>query len=70
MRKLIFGINLTIDGRKTYELMVPYWPNVAKDQIGNTKAVNDFAQAFTSVENIVVCSHTLNRNEGMHTQII
>lgn len=72
MRKVIFAINITIDGccdhtkqiadeetheyftnlmrevdllvfgRKTYELMVPYWPEVAKNQ-SETKADCDFS---------------------------
>ncbi len=100
MRKLIFGINLTIDGccdhtkgsgneevhqyfaqllreadtllygRKTYELMVPFWPDVAKDHSGNTKAMNDFADAFASINNIVVCSRSLHKVEGTNTSII
>jgi len=41
---------------KTYELMIPFWPDVAKDQSGPRKAMNDFADAFASIENIVVCS--------------
>jgi dihydrofolate reductase len=68
--QLLRGVDTLLYGRKTYELMVPYWPDVAKDQNGNTKPINDFAQAFTSVENIVVCSRTLNSIEGKHTQII
>ena len=100
MRKLIFGINLTMDGccdhtkgksnedvhkyfaqvlreadtllygRKTYELMVPYWPEVAKAQSGPTQALNDFANAFASIDNIVVCSRTLEKVEGKNTSII
>lgn len=100
MRKLIFGINLTIDGccdhtkgtgndevheyfaqlireadtllygRKTYELMVPFWPDVAKNQSGTTKAMNDFANAFASIANIVVCSRSLEKAEGNNTRII
>jgi len=100
MRKLIFGINLTLDGccdhtkgsgnegvheyfaqlmrsaetllygRKTYELMVPYWPDTARDQSGSTKAINDFADAFASIDNIVVCSRTLEKVEGKNTSII
>ena len=100
MRKLIFGINLTIDGccdhtkgngndqvheyfaqlmrdadtllygRKTYELMIPFWPDVAKNQSGPTKAMNDFADAFASIDNIVVCSRSLEKVEGKNTSII
>jgi len=88
MRKLIYAINLTLDGccdhtkqaaddeilehytqllrevdlfvygRKTYQLMVPYWPDVAKDQSAS-KADRDFAQAFGAA-NKVVFSRTLD----------
>lgn len=100
MRKLIFGINLTLDGccdhtkgsgnddvheyfaqlmrdadtllygRKTYELMVPFWPGIAKRNDAPTKAVNDFAQAFAAVNNIVVCSRTLDTVAEKNTSII
>ena len=100
MRKLIFGINLTLDGccdhtkgvadseiheyfgqqirdadtlvygRITYQLMVPFWPDVAKNQSGPTKAINDFAQAFDSIKQIIVFSRTLERAEGENTRIV
>jgi dihydrofolate reductase len=44
--------DLQIFGRKTYELMVPYWPDVAKDQSA-TKADSDFARAFVSLNKVV-----------------
>lgn len=83
MRKVIYAINLTLDGcfdhtsviaddellehytglvrdadlfvygRKTYELMVPYWPDIAKKPYGESKADIDFAQAFDSKSKIV-----------------
>jgi dihydrofolate reductase len=92
MRKLIYAINLTLDGccdhtkgiaddellefhtqlladidllvfgRKTYQLMVPYWPDIAKSQ-SETKAANEFASKFDSI-NKVVFSHSLDRAEG------
>jgi dihydrofolate reductase len=95
MRKLIYAINLTIDGccdhtkmipeaemfefhtnlvrnadlfvygRKTYQLMVPYWPDMAKTNPGN-----EFAQAFNAVENIVVFSRSLDKPEGKNTRIV
>jgi dihydrofolate reductase len=82
MRKLIFAINITLDGccdhtkqfvdeetleyfthltrevdlqvfgRKTYQLMVPYWPEVLKNQ-SETKADTEFARAFDSINKIV-----------------
>jgi dihydrofolate reductase len=99
MRKLIFALNLTLDGccdhtklsaddemfeyyaqltravdllvygRKTYELMVPFWPDVAKNHSGQTEAMNDFARAFDS-KNIIVFSKTLDTVEGNKTRIV
>jgi dihydrofolate reductase len=100
MRKLIFAINLTLDGccdhtkgipyedlheyhtqllrdvdtivygRKTYQLMVPFWPDMAKNPSTNAKALNDFAQAFDSVNKIVVFSQSLEKAEGKKTRIV
>ena len=97
MRKLIFAINISLDGccdhtklmaveetheyfmqflrdvdllvfgRKTYELMVPYWPDIAKSQ-SETKAENEFALAFDSI-NKVVFSQSLASAEG-NTRIV
>jgi len=99
MRKLIYAINLTIDGcfdhtsvnpddelleyysallqdaglllygRKTYQLMVPYWPEVAKNPAGETDADVRFARVFTQCDKVVV-SRTLERGEEPATRII
>jgi dihydrofolate reductase len=87
MRKLIYAINLTLDGccehtkagppeeevfdyyirlvrdadlfvygRKTYQLMVPYWPDIAKNTSAKTKADKtdvEFGQAFDSKKKVV-----------------
>lgn len=98
MRKLIYAINVTLDGccdhtrmtgseeilehytqlvrevdlfvygRKTYQLMVPYWPNVAKDPSEN-KASSEYARAFCS-KDMVVFSRSLNSAKDKHTRII
>jgi dihydrofolate reductase len=98
MRKLIYGINLTLDGccdhtkfsggddiqdyfrelledvdlliygRKTYELMVPFWPEVAQTQSLN-EAANAFAKTFSAIERILV-SRTLNSVDDKHTTIL
>jgi dihydrofolate reductase len=57
-------------GRKTYELMVPYWPDIAKDHSGQTKVDIEFAQAFDAVNNIVVFSRSLDKAEGKNTRIV
>lgn len=98
MRKLIFAINITLDGccdhtkqiaddetheyfthlmrevdlqvfgRKTYELMVPFWPEVARNQ-SMSKAENEFARAFDSTDKVVF-SRTLDSAGGRNTRIV
>jgi dihydrofolate reductase len=99
MRKLIFAINITLDGccdhtktvggeellehythflgdvdlfvygRKTYQLMVPYWPDIVKNHSGQPKAAVDFARAFDA-KKLVVFSQSLDRAEGKNTKIV
>ena len=99
MRKVIFAINITLDGccdhtkmvpdeevmeyytrllrddaglavygRKTYQLMVPYWPDIAKSQ-SETKAENEFALAFDSL-NRIVFSRSLGSAGDKNTKIV
>src|SRR5215470_3974060 len=49
---LIGEVDLFVYGRKTYELMVPYWPDVAKDKSA-TRADKEFARAFDSINKVV-----------------
>jgi hypothetical protein len=49
---LLRDFDLLVYGRKTYQLMVPYWPDIAKSQ-SETKADIEFAQAFVSKKKIV-----------------
>ena len=60
--------DLQVFGRKTYQLMVPYWPEVAKDPSA-TKADKEFARAFESV-NKVVFSRSLASAEDKNTRIV
>ena len=66
--QLMRDVDLLIFGRKTYELMVPFWPEVAKNQ-SMTKAENEFAKAFDSIQKIVF-SRSLDRAEDEHTSIV
>jgi dihydrofolate reductase len=91
MRKLIYAINLTIDGcfdhtkmipsddlyeyyinllqsadimlygRVTYQLMVPYWPDVVKTP-SDSQGANDYAKTFVALKKVVV-SKTLESAE-------
>ena len=98
MRKVIYDINLTVDGccdhskfnpdeetfayithlmrdadtflygRKTYQLMVPYWPDVAKSQ-SETESDIAFAQLFVSMKKVVF-SRSLASAEEENTRIV
>ncbi len=98
MRKLIYAVNLTLDGccdhtkqfadeetleyfthlareadlqvfgRKTYQLMVPYWPDVLKEPSAR-KAETDFARAFVSNKKVVF-SRSLDSVEDSNTRIV
>lgn len=63
-------VDTLVYGRKTYQLMVPFWPDVAKNHSGQTQAMNEFAEAFDSVKNIVVFSRSLDKAEGKNTRIV
>ncbi len=64
---LLREVDLLVYGRKTYELMVPYWPDVAKDP-SEGKASLEFAKTFVS-KNKVVFSQSLESAEG-NTRIV
>ncbi len=98
MRKLIYAINITLDGccdhtkqmvdeealehhalllrdadllvygRKTHQLMVPYWPDVAKNP-SETKADIEFAKMFVS-KNKIVFSRSLESADDKNTKIV
>ena len=100
MKKLIFAINVTIDGccdhekgqpneevheyftkltkeagtllygRKTFELMVPFWPDIAKSPSDQPKEMKEFAEAFVAVPQIVVFSKTLSSTAEKNTTIL
>ena len=60
--------DLQVFGRKTYELMVPYWPDVAKNP-SETKVDRDFAEAFCSLDKVLFSRSLESVNEG-NTRIV
>jgi dihydrofolate reductase len=60
--------DLQVFGRKTYQLMVPYWPEVLKNP-SETKADHEFARAFDAI-NKIVFSRSLNSTEDKKTRIV
>ena len=65
---LMRDVDLLVFGRKTYQLMVPFWPEVAKNQ-SMTKASNEFAHTFDSI-NKIVFSRSLDSAEDKNTRIV
>jgi dihydrofolate reductase len=65
---LMRDVDLLVFGRKTYQLMVPFWPEVAKTQ-SMTRASNEFARAFDSI-NKIVFSRSLDSAEVRNTRIV
>ena len=65
---LMRDVDLLVFGRKTYQLMVPFWPEVAKNQ-SMTRASNEFAKTFDSIDKIVF-SRSLDSAEDRNTRIV
>ena len=68
IRLLRDDAGLLVYGRKTYQLMVPYWPDIAKSQSA-TKSDIEFAQTFVSKKKIVF-SRSLASAEDENTRIV
>ena len=65
---LLREVDLLVFGRITYQLMVPFWPEVAKSQ-SMTRASNEFASTFDSI-NKIVFSRSLESAEDKKTRIV
>jgi len=65
---LLRDVDLLVYGRKTYQLMVPYWPEVAKNPL-ETKASIEFARTFDSITTIVF-SRSFDSAEDSNTRIV
>jgi dihydrofolate reductase len=65
--QLMREFDVHIFGRKTYELMVPYWPDILKDPSAS-KAETEFAREFVA-NTKVVFSRSLSSAEDTNTRI-
>jgi dihydrofolate reductase len=65
---LLRDSDVEIFGRNIYQLMYPYWHDVAMNQ-SETKATNEFARAFDSIPKIVF-STTLKSVEWNNTTLM
>ncbi len=50
--ELLRKTDVILYGRKTYQLMVPYWPDLVKNS-SEDEASNDFARVFDSLDLLV-----------------
>jgi len=66
---LILDAGLLAYGRITYQLMVPYWPDIAKNPSGQTKADIEFARVFDSAQKVVF-SQSLDKVEDKNSRIV
>lgn len=66
--RLLGSSSVILMGRITYQLMVPYWPDIAKNQ-SEDEASNAFARVYDSLDKVVV-STTLEQVEGNNTRIL
>jgi dihydrofolate reductase len=65
--RLLRDMGLLLYGRTTYQLMVPYWPDVARSQ-SEPEAINEFARVFDSLEKVVF-STTLKNVDGDNARL-
>jgi len=66
--EVLSNASLLLFGRITYQLMVPYWPDVARTQ-SETEATNEFARVFDSLDKLVF-STTLKDAQENRTRIV
>jgi dihydrofolate reductase len=64
---MINEVDLIVFGRIMYQLMFPFWANVAKDQSGSADE-NRFAQRLTAIDKVVL-SRSLDKVED-NTRIV
>jgi dihydrofolate reductase len=65
---LLRGVDTLVYGRKTYQLMFPYWPDVLKNPADRT-VDHEFAREFVS-KKMVVFSRTLDGVDEKNTRIV
>lgn len=65
--KMMDDVDLLFYGRVMYELMFPYWSDVAKSQSGSA-GENKFAETVTAIDKVVI-SRSLN-SAGENTRIV
>lgn len=65
--KLLQSAGPILYGRITYQLMVPYWPEIAK-HLSDTEITNEFARVFDSLDKVLF-STTLEKVQDQNTRL-
>jgi dihydrofolate reductase len=65
---MVRDFDVFVFGRKTYEIMVPYWPDIAKSD-SEDKLDKEFAEAFVSKQKVVF-SRSLQGADAENTRIV
>jgi dihydrofolate reductase len=65
---LLRHASIILAGRTTYQLMVPFWPDIARNPSGEV-SMDEFARVYDSLEKVVF-STTLKHVEDKHTRIV
>lgn len=65
--ELLSNFSVLLYGRVTYQLMVPFWPGIARNPT-DEKSMNDFARMFDALEKVVF-STTLKRLDDPHSRL-
>lgn len=65
--ELLRNVGVLLYGRVTYQLMVPFWPDIARNPTDEA-SMNDFARVFDGLEKVVF-STTLKRVEDPNSRL-
>ena len=66
--KILDTVEISIMGRVTYQLMYPYWHEVARDKVGSSAEIS-FAEKLENIHKILV-SRTIDHVYFANTEII
>lgn len=65
--RLLRNASVLLYGRITYQLMIPFWPEIARNQ-SMSEALNEFARVFDSLD-MIVFSRTLKEVDGANRRV-
>lgn len=63
------GLSMLIEGRKTYELMIPYWPDLLKDPQA-VAVEREWAEIYLELPKVLVSNTVAQSDVGHNTRVI